>query len=362
MKQLLLLPIFFLCLLGFSQVKKQKAKPGKPRQKGGVEVIPVPSQKRVDIKIDGKLFTSYRFPTDIKKPVLWPIISSSGLEVTRGFPIEPKPGERVDHPHHVGLWFNHGDVNGHDFWNNSNDIGKEHKGPFGTIVHKTIDNYSGSADKGELHVTSEWQDSQAKILLTEKTHFIFEKVGDQRFITRITKLKAGADSVKFEDNKEGMLGLRVARFLEHPSTKPEIYLDAKGNPTAVPIMNSQGVTGQYVSSEGLIGDLVWGKRANWVSLDGEKDGKKVSVVVFDHPSNFNYPTHWHARPYGLFSANPIGSKVFSEGKEYNPKTLPPQVEIEFLHRILIISGKTHTSPELGQIFEDWSNWQPDSKK
>ena len=361
-KNLLLIPIFFLCFLCLAQVKNPKSKPGKPAQKGGVEVIPIPSQRKVDIKIDGKLFTSYRYPTNVKKPVLWPIVSASGVEITRGFPIAPLPGERVDHPHHVGLWFNHGDVNGHDFWNNSNDIGKEHKGPFGTIVHKTIDNYSGSRDKGELQVTSEWQDSKAKTILTEKTHFIFEKIGNQRFITRITKLQAGADSVKFEDNKEGMLGLRVARFLEHPSETPEIYLDAKGNPTSVPIMNNQGVNGKYISSEGLEGDLVWGKRANWVNLNGEKNGEKVSVVIFDHPSNFNYPTHWHARPYGLFSANPLGSKVFTGGQEYHPKTLPPHFEIEFRHRILIISSKTHSSPELGQIFEDWINWQPNSKR
>ena len=30
--------------------------------------------------------------------------------------IEPKTGERIDHPHHMGHWFNYGDVNGLDFW------------------------------------------------------------------------------------------------------------------------------------------------------------------------------------------------------------------------------------------------------
>ena len=336
----------------FSQGRK--AKPAKPRQKGGVEVIPVPSKRRVDVRIDGKLFTSYRYPLEVKKPILWPIISSSGHSITRGFPIAPAAGERTDHPHHVGLWFNHGNVNGLDFWNNSESIGPENKGPFGTIVHENIENYSSGKDLGELFVSSLWKDTNQKTILTENTYFIFVKKGKDRWITRVTKLKAGADTVRFEDNIEGMLGLRLARFLEMPGQKPEIYLDAKGNPTSVPIMNNAGVSGNFRNNEGVTGEKVWGKRAKWISVTVEKNGKKSGVIVFDHPSNFNYPTHWHARPYGLFSANPIGSKIFSEGLEYHPKVLPPHFEIEFRHRILIISGPPKSDAQIGQLFEDWS--------
>jgi hypothetical protein len=50
---------------------------------------------------------------------LYPLIADGGITVTRGYPLEPRPGERVDHPHHAGLWFNYGEVNGFDFWNNS---------------------------------------------------------------------------------------------------------------------------------------------------------------------------------------------------------------------------------------------------
>ena len=46
------------------------------------------------------------------KPCLWPIHAADGSLVTRGFPAAPREGERVDHPHHVGLWFNFGNVNG----------------------------------------------------------------------------------------------------------------------------------------------------------------------------------------------------------------------------------------------------------
>ena len=85
----------------------------------GVEVTVKESERRVDVTVDGQPFTAYIWPTSLKKPVLYPIRTAKGTLVTRGFPLEPRPGERVDHPHHVGLWFNYGDVNGIDFWNNS---------------------------------------------------------------------------------------------------------------------------------------------------------------------------------------------------------------------------------------------------
>jgi hypothetical protein len=75
--------------------------------------------RRADIAIDGQPFTSYIWPNTLKKPVLYSLRTAKGTIITRGFPLEQRPGERVDHPHHAGLWFNYENVNGLDFWNNS---------------------------------------------------------------------------------------------------------------------------------------------------------------------------------------------------------------------------------------------------
>ena len=85
-----------------------------------VQLIRDDAHQRVDILIGGQPFTSYIYPAAIKKPVLFPLRTAQGTIVTRGFP--PGPGERADHPHHVGLWFNYSNVNGYDFWNNSDAI------------------------------------------------------------------------------------------------------------------------------------------------------------------------------------------------------------------------------------------------
>ncbi len=95
-------------------------------------------KQKVDVMVDGKLFTSYQYPSNMEKPYLFPVIAPSGSVITRGFPLEARKGERVDHPHHIGIWFNHGNVNGLDFWNNSSAIPAARKDTYGHIVVKEI--------------------------------------------------------------------------------------------------------------------------------------------------------------------------------------------------------------------------------
>ena len=115
-----------------------------------VTVKPVPGGKKVDVMIDGKLFTSYIYPESIKKPVLWPVVTAGGNDVTRQFPLKNKAGERADHPHQVGIWFNYGDVNGLDFWNNSEAIAADKADTYGTIFHETIGKTASGKGKGFL--------------------------------------------------------------------------------------------------------------------------------------------------------------------------------------------------------------------
>lgn len=308
--------------------------------------------KRVTVTVDGKPFTAYIYPGPavLKKPVLYPIMSAGGNAITRGWPLNPQPGERVDHPHHVGMWFNYGDVNGHDFWNNSTDVDPSHKGPFGTIVHTGVKSMKNGKGQGELVVTADWLDKDNRLMLQETTTFRFGATADSRTIDRITTLKAADKDVLFKDNKEGMIALRMARQLEQPSTKPDVFTDAKGVATKVPVLDNAGVTGRYRSSEGIEGDAVWGTRAKSVSLTGTLGTEAVSVTLLDHPQNVGYPTYWHARGYGLFAANPLGAAVMSSGKDPAMNyTLPAGQSVTFRYRLLVQSGKAAD----GKLVADW---------
>ena len=307
-------------------------------QSKGVTVTPNESARRVDITVDGEPFTSYIYPTLLKKPVLFPIRTAKGASITRGFPLEPRAGERVDHPHHVGLWFNHGDVNGLDFWNNSHDIGPDRAPKMGTILHRRVVEAKSGVDRGELVVESEWVTPDSTPLLRERTHYVFRAGADRRIIERNTTLTALDQKVVFKDNKEGVLGLRVTRALEQPADKPEVFTDASGKATKVPVLNNEGVTGSYTSSAGLKGDKVWGTRGKWTMLAGTLEGEPVTVAILDHPSNPTHPTYWHARGYGLFSANVLGRKVFKDSEPELVLTLEPGRSMTFRHQVLVLSA------------------------
>jgi len=307
--------------------------------------------QEVEIKFGDQLFTKYLYHDDIEKPVLYPIYSPTGKLITRGYPLLPVPGERTDHPHHLGLWFNYGDVNGLDFWNNSSAIAPEKKDQYGEIRHQKVVSIDEGGDEGMLVTISNWVDSKYNVLLREQTSFHFRKSGTTYIIDRTSTLTANED-VLFEDNKEGMLGLRVTRALELPSDKPETFTDAQGNPTKVKVLNNEGVSGDYLSSAGITGNDVWGTRGSWVRLAGQIEGKDVVVVIIDHPENPGYPTHWHARGYGLFAANTLGQHAFNKDLQFN-FNLKKGESATFTYRILIHDGSLLTSEQIEHFRSDF---------
>src|SRR5207237_99549 len=114
-----------------------------------------------------------------------------------------------------------------------------------------------------------------------------------------------------------------------------------------------GVTGRYYSSEGLEGDAVWSSRARWTSLRGVVQGEPIAIAILDHPGNYNFPTYWHARGYGLYAANPFGAKDFTNGKTIDNFTLAPGKSTTFRHRIVILNGPS-TSETIEQQYRDFT--------
>ncbi|MPY89977.1 MAG: hypothetical protein GEU99_18900 [Luteitalea sp.] len=324
-----------------------------------VEIVPHEDQRRVDITVDGKPFTSYIWPTTLTKPVLQPIHTADGVEVTRGFP--PKPGERADHPHQVGLWFTFGNVNGFDFWGNSDAIPRDRRPKMGTILHKRITETESGSGEGRLGIEAVWQQGDGTDSLREETTFVVRAAPGVRMIDRLTTLTPLAGTVSMSDTangevaeagKEGMLGIRVTRALEDPNETGGALTDASGNVTEVADMDNSGVTGVYTSSEGTRGKDVWGTRGRWMMLSGTLEGKPVTIAILDAPSNPGFPTYWHARGYGLFAANPLGQAVFSEGKERLNFTIEPDRPATFRYRVLIVSSQP-SSKDMEERYQEW---------
>lgn len=306
------------------------------------------NERKLEVFIDGKFFTALIYPDDMEKPALYPILTASGKIITRGFPLDPRPFERADHPHHVGLWFNFGDVNGLDFWNNSFAVKPENKSKYGSIRFKEI--LAENPQKGQLVTSSAWVDQEENILLNEETTFIFSGKENLRTIERISKLTA-AMQVVFTENKEGLLGLRVDRAFEEPATKAANFLDANGTLTETPLLNNDGVNGVYRNAEGVQGDKVWGKRSPWVALRAEKEGEPITIVLLDHPGNENYPAWSHARGYGLFAMNNLAGRSVDRRAEPVEVVLKPGEWITFKHKVVI--GGELTDAAIGKIADDF---------
>lgn len=290
------------------------------------------SNQKVDVYFGDSYFTSFIYPDDMEKQVLYPIVTASGKEITRGYPISPKPFERTDHPHHVGLWLNFGDVNGLDFWNNSFAVKPENKDRYGSIKFKEI--VETNPKKGTLITASDWVNNSNEVLLSEKSTFVFSEKNGVRTIDRTTELTA-QKQVTFTENKEGMLGLRMDRAFEEPADKPGRFLDADGNVTEVPVLNNEGVNGVYRNAEGISGGDVWGKRSSWVALRAEKEGEVITVVIFDHPENPNHPAWSHARGYGLFASNNFGGRAVDKNSDPVKLELQPGEKMVLKHKVVI---------------------------
>ena len=169
-------------------------------------------------------------------------------------------------------------------------------------------------------------------------------------------LTAKDTTVTFEDTEEGVFAIRVADCLREKGTG---VLPKVGAP--LPKESVSG-TGRYFSSNGdETADDIWGKRARWVALQGVRGGKVVGVAILNHPASINYPTYWHARDYGLFSANPLGQGDFQRQRprkyKKNPViplrlTLEPGKSAHFRFLVIIYEG-VRTKKDLEKRFKEF---------
>ncbi len=286
----------------------------------------VVGDKKIDVMVNGKFFTSFLYNETLTKPVLFPVMSPSGMTMTRSFPFKEVEGESHDHPHHTGIFFTYDRVNQDGFWNNT-------KTPPQIKLVKVAHVVEG--EKGTITAKMDWDGVSGKTLLKEDRKMVFIPAKKQTIIDFTMKLTAQDTTVVFRDTKEGMFAIRVAPWLKE-----------------------KGHTGKYLSSNGDETEKnVWGRRAKWVRLQGNDNGKVAGIIIMNHPESTNYPTYWHARGYGLFAANPLGQSVFQrtrkeeEVKEYN-LTLQPGKSALFKFRMIIYEGN-QTKDQIDQEFAQY---------
>lgn len=285
----------------------------------------VPESRTVRVEIGGQLFTELIYGGQ-PKPVLFPIHGPGGAMMVRQWPLRPAAaGEETDHPHHKGLWFTHGSVNGLDFWKEGDDAGK--------IIVQGVPQLSAENGAVVLQTRESWQKPDASEVLQSATRIACGVQGEDRFIDYTITLSATGTEVVFGDTKEGTMGIRVN-----------------------PLLNFKGAVakGTALTSEGKTGAAAWGTNARWVDYTAPMEGGILGVACFDHPSNLRHPTTWHARDYGLVAANPFGLHDFQKKpKGAGDYTLKPGNPLTLRYRWLFHRGDT-SAAKIGERWEAWA--------
>jgi hypothetical protein len=145
-------------------------------------------------------------------------------------------------------------------------------------------------------------------------------------------LTASEGSVKFGDTKEaGLLSVRVASSMEGKRGKGLIE-------------NAFGGKGEAQT---------WGKPSPWCHYTGPVGDIQEGIGVFDHPSNPRYPTNWHVRDYGLFSANCFGYHDYFPGTARDGSlTLEVGETAVFRYRVYLHRGDAAA----GKTDERWADF------
>ena len=290
------------------------------------------------VKVDGKLFAEY-VVDQANKPYLWPIVGPTGKEMTRSYPMKDVPGEKQDHPHHRGLNFGHESIAGYDTWAELATFGKNPKTServqhLGAIKHKSFSKIDGGAT-AVLTALSDYVDAAGKVTSTEERTLTFRVEGDTRIIDVDIDLIASEGDIVVDDKKDAGLSIRVPHSMS---------VDAKEG-------------GQIINANGDKDADAWGKRATWCDFHGPVEGEHLGIAMLNHPASFRHPTPWHARTYGLFTANAFGLSSLKVQAESGEMTLKQDERIKLRHGFIFHKG----DEKAGKIAEAFEKYAKEEK-
>lgn len=304
----------------------------------------------VVVKYDGQPFAEYVID-QANKPYLFPVFGPTGKQMTRVFPMAKVEGEQTDHYHHRGICFGHQDINGFDSWmergsvtqvkrdeielvpdDKLNDKQKAALAKMGTTRHVKFWEVTADAKSAVVIAENHYFGADGKKSVTEIRKMTFRVDGETRLIDMEQEFIAKDGEVTFGDKKDAGVSIRV--------------------PTSMAVDSKKG--GQIVTSTGITDKDAWGKRAPWVDYHGPVDGETLGVAILNHPTSFRYPTTWHVRTYGLFTANPFGTldKNYPEGAN-GPHTLKQGEVLVLRHRFLFHKGDEKTA-NIAAAFEKYA--------
>ncbi len=305
-------------------------------------------ENKYDVTIAGKPFTTCWYDPKEIRPYCYPLFGPNQARMTRGYPmVGDIPGERHDHHHHRSFYVAHGEFRDdkdkdkkYNFWHEPRDKeGKPAVDRWDRQILREVVRAEGGPVAGVVEILVDWTAASGKKILEENRRLtIYAIDGPARIADLRVALRAKYEDVHFLDTKEGgICSLRLA---------PEIR-EKKGT------HGSGG--GLITNSNGqATARRAWGKKAKWVDYSRIK-GQQYGITVFDTPGNLRYPTRWHVRDYGLFTANPFGILCFDKASgERGDYDLPKGKELVLRYRLYLHAGDVKAA-KVAARYEDYVN-------
>lgn len=224
------------------------------------------------ITIGDKTFGTYVYRGEkIPRPYFENVYAPNGVKATRNYPT--LAGDQEDHPHHPGIFFTFGDMNGFDYWHLK-----------GRTIHErfVVEPRVGKG-KATFTVKNRYLPPTGDDTVCSETCRYTLRVTQRGYRLEMdTELTAADHDIHIGSKEEGGLAVRIA----------------------TPLCVENG--GTMHDDQGRMNeDQIWSKPAAWLDYSGPIEGQHVGILLMTHPDNFS-KSWWHARDYGVFAANPFG--------------------------------------------------------
>lgn len=265
---------------------------------------------RIDIKINGNLFTSYIFSEFEKYPFFYPVNGPSKASVTSM--------RNANYPHHSSLFFGCDRVNGGNYWQEGLERGQ--------IISLRADIIESGAERVVIENECIWKRPGADAPIKDKRLIVVSAPSKEKFQIDFHVTMEMLMDVVIEKTNHSLFSGRV---------DPDLAVINGGT-----MINAEGETGEKGT---------FGKRSAWIDCYGERLGKIEGMAILQHPSNEWYPAPWFTRDYGFFSPTPMYWPAGDKNTSLEKGEL-----IQLKYRVLVHSGN-HIEAGIAQEFTKYQS-------
>lgn len=271
----------------------------------------------LDFYYDDEFIMTYLTKHDeMTRPAFSNLHTVSGEPVTRKFPASEESDHRFMHP---GLGVSFGWISGHDFWRMKAPV-KTHS----FIQEPHVDGHSLTFEVKNEYLGS---DDNQTLVCHEIASYSLSVRENNIHIRWNSRFYNDNASFTFGDQEESGLALRIADDL-----------------------NVRSGSGLIINDAGQINEKgTWGNSFNWITYSGIRNGKRLGMGIFPHPTNQRQS--WsHSRDYGVLVANPFPKQTRSQRAPLNPTRINPGQVFNLQYHVVIFESDDPQAPVTKSLF------------